>query len=150
LASLALLTGGCAAPEAHRSPASQPTKEVRLRFCIASNEPREGYELAKDEAGQPLYVASEPFLTQHDVRRASTLVSGRRNLVLLEFYPLAARKLDEWSAEHVGERLAILLDDELLMSPVLTSRIGQGKVVLEGEFSNERAQAIARALSPEP
>ena len=147
--SLLILVSGCATSDAHRNPSSQPSKEVRLRFCLASSQPRDGYEPAKDEAGQRLYVAAEPFLTQHDVLRASTLVSNRRNLVLIEFYPLAARKLDEWSAEHIGERLAIFLDDELVMSPVVTSRIGQGKVALEGDFSKERAEAVARTLTPE-
>jgi preprotein translocase subunit SecD len=127
-------------------PAAPPPK-VSIRFCLASGEAREGYEPAKDERGETLYVAPTALLTEADVKRASLAESQKRTVILLEFKPLAADRLDRETAEHLGERLAIFMDEQLVVSPAIRSRISRGKAAVDGDFTKARAAEIVRVLN---
>lgn len=128
------------------SPPARP-KPIALRIYPASEQPQEGHEPMRDEAGRPLYVASEPLLTEADVKVATVLRSDRRALLLLEFSPMATGPLEALSLSRRGERLAITLDDRLVMSPVLSRPIRDGRLILDGGFSPQRAEQIARSLN---
>jgi len=141
-----LLVAGCTLWPREAPPPERP-KPVTLRLFLASEQPQEGYEPRRDEAGRPLYVAKEPVLTEADVKAARVLRSDRRALVLLEFRPMAVGPLDELSQSHWGGRLAIEIDDRLVLSPVLTRRIRDGRIILDGDFSPQRAEQIARGLN---
>ena len=142
-----LALAGCAELGRTASDSSQQSKKVSIRFCLAATEARDGYQPVKDEQGQTLFVKPDAVLTEADVKRASLMESQRRTIILLEFKPLAADRLDRETAEHLGDRLAIFLDDRLVMSPVIRSRIEQGKAAVDGDFSKERADEIVRALN---
>lgn len=145
-ATLLFACAGCATMAARGTgDANVPT--VAVRFHLAASEPREGYGEAADENGQLFYVDPEPLLTERDVARASVLRSDRRNVILLEFAPHGADVLDEASTAHLGERLAIFIDDQLVMSPRMQSRITKGKAAISGDFSDARAAEIVRGLN---
>ncbi len=130
---------------AKKNPAFSP-KQMTLRIHLAIGGPLEGYTESKDEQGRVMYVADEPILTEKDVRSAALLHSLQRNLVMLEFKPLAADRLDRVTSENSGGRLAIYLDDKLLMTSMIRAPISAGKVILEGDFTRERAAQVARGL----
>ncbi len=141
------LIAGCAGgPARSVGPSSRPT--VSLRFHFADEQPREGYEPLADEEGKPLYVSGSPILTEGDLVRVSRLEGHGHNLILLEFKPLAAERLAALTAQNVGQRLAIFIDDRLVMSPLIREPITRGKVLMDGDFSRARAEEIVRALSP--
>ena len=146
LAAVGLLTlGGCA--EFGRTSSTQPPPKVLVRFCLASGTAQDDYKPTKDERGQTLYVAPEAVLTEVDVKRASAMESQKRTIILLEFMPLAADRLDRETAVHLGDRLAIFVDDQLVMSPIIRSRISQGKAAIDGDFTKARAAEIVQALN---
>jgi preprotein translocase subunit SecD len=145
-ATIQLACAGCATLSA-RGPGDTNVPPVAVRFHLAASEPREGYGEAADENGQLFYVDPEPLLTERDVARAAVLRSDRRNVVLLEFAPHGADVLDETSAAHLGDRLAIFIDDQLVMSPRMQSRITKGKAAISGGFSDARAAEIVRGLN---
>jgi preprotein translocase subunit SecD len=142
-----LALGGCAEFGRTGSNPATPPPKVSIRFCLASGEAREGHAPAKDERGEVLYVAPTALLTEADVKQASLAESQKRTIILLEFKPLAADRLDRETAEHLGERLAIFVDDQLVMSPTIRSRISQGKAIIDGEFTKARAAEIVRVLN---
>lgn len=151
-ATLALLTlGGCAIfqPSAASQPSGSP-KKVALRFNLAAPEPQEGYQRVADEAGQPLYYAAAPLLTENDVQGASVWSSPRRSLVLLEFSPRAVTALAQVTAAHVGGRLAIFVDDQLVASPPIRKPLTERKVYVDGGFTKVRAEEIVRGLAVRP
>jgi preprotein translocase subunit SecD len=149
---MALLGGlvftGCALPD--RGGPSSPLKKVALRFCWATGEAKEAYEAKKDEAGQPLYVASEPVLTEADLRSASVWRGTRRTMILLEFQPFAAARLEQLSAQHRGDRLAVFVDDRLVMSPVVRKPLAGGKVYLDGSLTPAQAEELVARLNAAP
>lgn len=137
---------GCALFDRTAAPAEQPGQRTALRFHVASAWPQEAYAELKDEAGQPLYIAAEPFLTGRDVQAATVLLGQSRNLVRLAFTPMAAGVLEATTRQHVGQRLAIFLDDCLIMSPHIREPITSGEVILDGGFARRAAEDIAAGL----
>ncbi len=142
----AVLLPGCALL-GRLFPPAPPDAPVEVRFHLALASPAEGFTAAADEAGRPLYVAAEPFLTEADIALASVYRSSHRNLLLLELLPGSEITLESFTAEHVGHRLAIYLDGRLVMSPVIRGPLRQGKVYLDGDFGAAEAARLADRLN---
>ena len=131
--------------------AEQPARgavepRTTLRFHLASTVPEEGDQQIRDEFGQPLYIAPRPVLTEKDIGSASALHSQRRSMVLLTLKTMPAARLRRLTSDHLGWRLAIFVDDELVTSPPIKAPIADGKAYLDGDFSRARASEIARGL----
>lgn len=137
---------GCALLARATSTPEKP-EPVKLRICLAETEPRPDYQPTKDEVGRQLYVSPQALATEADVQAASVLRGPQRGLVLVEFGPLAANELEVVSSLPAGRRLAIYIDDRLVLSPLLTRPICDGKVILDGGFSQREAERIARGLN---
>jgi preprotein translocase subunit SecD len=144
-----LIVGGCVLAQPGGAP--PPNTNIRLRLCWATVDGRAGYEAAKDEAGQPLRVLPEPVVTEADVESATLWRNPLRNMVLVKLTPLAAARLEAASAAHIGDRVAIYIDERLVMSPILREPLAGGKMYLNGGFSAKEAESIvARLNSPHP
>ena len=147
---LGVLLGGCmlAQPGGGSAPDS---KKISLRFCWATVDEREGYVAARDEAGQQLRVLPEPVVTEAGVESASVWRNPARNMVLVKLTPRAAAELEAASAEHIGDRLAIYIDERLVLSPIVRKPLGGGKMYINGGFSGSEAESIvARLNTPRP
>ncbi len=122
-----------------------PRLTVAFHTCVIA--PAEGFSPAKDEADEDIYVAAQPFLTESDIQTASLVQSEKRNLVQVEFTPPAADRLGRLTSERRGVRLAIFVDDKLIMSPWIWRPITGGTVMLDGGFTRERAKEIVQRLN---
>jgi preprotein translocase subunit SecD len=142
-ASLACLLG-C---ETARPDAGPAPPRLTLAFHTCAVTPVEGFKPAKDEANQDIYIAELPFLTEGDVQTASLVQSETRNLVQLEFAPPAADRIARLTTERRGVRLAIFVDDKLVMSPWIWQPITAGSVLLDGGFTRARAKEIVQRLN---
>ncbi len=58
-----------------------------------------------------------------------------------------AEKLARLTRSHIGEQLALVIDGEVVMTPTIRSEIGQGLVLLTGDFSDPDCEEIARGLA---
>ncbi len=140
-----LVMGGCALAERGGGPSTD--NKISLRFCWATVDEREGYEAAQDEAGQALRVLPEPVVTEADVESATLWRNPLRNMVLVKLTPLAAAQLEAASAEHIGDRLAIYIDERLVLSPIVRKPLAGGKVYINGGFSAKEAERIIARLN---
>lgn len=146
-----VVTGGCALFEPSAAPKpSEPPKPITVRFHLTATQEHEGYRAGADENGQPLYVAPASFLTENDVSRATVFASRQRYLVELEFRGFAAARLEQSTRENLGGRLAVFIDDRLIMSPRLLRPIAGGKVYLNGDFTRAQADEIVHRLTRMP
>ena len=68
-------------------------------------------------------------------------------MILVEFLPLAALHLERGSAARVGQRLAVFIDDRLVMSPLVRTPIRGGKVYLDGAFTPAQAEEVVHRLT---
>lgn len=67
-------------------------------------------------------------------------------IVHLEFNAEGAAKFAQVTGSHIGEQLAIVLDNKVHSAPVIQSRITGGMAQITGRFSLEEAQNLAIVL----
>jgi len=66
--------------------------------------------------------------------------------VSLDFDARGARLFDQITAENVGKRLAIVLDNNVYSAPVIQERISGGKAQISGSFTTEEASDLSIVL----
>lgn len=67
------------------------------------------------------------------------------NIALL-FDSVGAKRFREITAQNVGKRLAIILDDYVYSAPVIKTEIPNGSAVIEGDFTQQEATDLALVL----
>lgn len=87
-----------------------------------------------------------------DLRRAAVQFDGSgrsagQPVVALEFTPAGAQKFAEITSRSLGRRLAIFLDETILMDPVVQNVITDGRAVISGGFTTEEAKRLAIQLN---
>ncbi len=93
----------------------------------------------QDESGQTV-------LTGKDLKNAQAQIDQTRNLVALEFSDEGGKKFADLTAKNIGKTIAILLDKQVLTTPVVQEMITGGKAVITGNRSIEEAQHLAILL----
>jgi len=69
-----------------------------------------------------------------------------RSHIALEFNPIGSGQFARLTRRHVGERLAIILDNKVHSAPVIKQEITGGKAVIKGKFTVEEANDLAIVL----
>ena len=93
----------------------------------------------QDESGHTV-------LTGKDLKNAQAQIDHNRNLVALEFSDEGGQKFADLTAKNIGKTIAILLDKQVLTTPVVQEMITGGKAVITGNRSIEEAQHLAILL----
>jgi len=83
------------------------------------------------------------YLTNAEVRIDSQF---NRPYVALSFDDRGGKLFERISGDHIKERLAIVLDDNVYSAPVIQDRISGGNAIIEGQFSMEEAKDLAVVL----
>ena len=66
--------------------------------------------------------------------------------VTLDFNSIGTREFARITAAHIGQRLAIILDNNVYSAPVIRTAIEGGHAVIEGNFTSEEAHDLALVL----
>ncbi|WP_138465477.1 protein translocase subunit SecD [Poseidonocella sp. HB161398] len=69
-----------------------------------------------------------------------------RPAVSFRFNPGGARRFGDYTAAHIGEPFAIVLDGEVISAPVIQSHIAGGSGIITGNFSVEESTQLAVLL----
>ena len=94
----------------------------------------------QDEAGHTV-------LSGMDLKDAKAQIDqGKRNLVGLEFSDEGGKKFADLTRKNIGKKISILLDKQVLTSPVVEEVIPNGKAVITGQRTIEEAQQLAILL----
>lgn len=48
----------------------------------------------------------------------------------------------DWTADHIGERMAMVADEQVLMAPQIQDAIPGGEVQISAQYSKDEAQAL--------
>ncbi|HXV19030.1 MAG TPA: protein translocase subunit SecD, partial [Candidatus Omnitrophota bacterium] len=120
--------------------------EEDLKAAIAGDVP-EGFALYKDEDGRQILLHKESPLTGKSVKDARVdFGQYNESIVSLEFDGDGGKIFSELTGAHVGDRLAIVLDDVVQSSPVINEQIPSGRAQITGNFTFEQANDLAIAL----
>jgi preprotein translocase subunit SecD len=109
------------------------------------------YKVDKTSSGA---VSRTPYLIKKQILLTGDLLtdarvrpeSTGRMIVAMDFNSTGARIFERVTGEHVGERLAIILDERVFSAPVIKDRISGGSAIIEGIFSPEEAHDLALVL----
>lgn len=71
--------------------------------------------------------------------------AGGKPVVTFSLQPEAARRLGELTSANLGRVLAFVVDDEVMMAPVIRSRVTD-RAMIEGNFTPEEAADLAIAM----
>lgn len=96
------------------------------------------------------FLKSESTLVVTGADLTSTSVDASQSgkpEVAFEFNADGARKFGEFTRTHIGDILAIVLDNKIISAPVINSAILEGKGVIEGSFDMKEAAELSSLLN---
>jgi preprotein translocase subunit SecD len=104
---------------------------------------------AGGETRDAVYVISRSSaVAGHDLREARVERSSATNLPEVSFFLTAegGRRFSAFTSAHVGDYLAVVLDNKVMEVAVIKSEIGDNGVI-EGQFTDEQAKDLALILN---
>ena len=155
----ALLLAGCTSrvgggPEGGEpDPATGPVDlavPIELRPVLETGSTDPAVIELPGEDGERLMLA-EPILTIRRLDSAEiTVPEGQVNWVLnIVMGEADGRTFGDWTGDHVGERLAMVADDEVLMAPEIQSAIEGGELQISAQYTKKEAQALLDKITGE-
>jgi preprotein translocase subunit SecD len=150
--SSAACAGDLQAWEAHR-PAGAPRSSLAFRLVL--DEPGPGTLKLTGPGGTPLILSSDTVVTQADITKAEVVEIPQwredqptHYVINLYFKPDAAHRLGQFTRDHVGRSLAIVVDGNILMVPNIMSAI-ESPAMIDGRYSTRAdAMRVAEQLAP--
>jgi preprotein translocase subunit SecD len=96
----------------------------------------------------PFLLRKQVLLTGDALTNAEVRIGSQFNepYVSLEFDRDGAKLFERITAEHVGKRLAIVLDNTIYSAPVIRERISGGQAQITGSFTIEESRDLAIVL----
>jgi preprotein translocase subunit SecD len=96
----------------------------------------------------PILLKKEVMLTGEYLEEARVSIDTRYNepYVSISFNSEGAKIFEELTTEHVQERMAIVLDDNVYSAPVIRERIAGGNAQITGSFSMDEARDLSIVL----
>ncbi len=97
---------------------------------------------------RPFLVKKRALMTGDVLNDARMRIGSDFNqpYVSIDFNARGARLFDQITAENVGKRLAIVLDNNVYSAPVIKERISGGRAQISGSFTTEEASDLAIVL----
>jgi preprotein translocase subunit SecD len=111
--------------------------------------PGAGNTLLPDASNKQLFYVLDdvPVVTGDDLTdaRPDTDQNGTP-AVAFRFNPSGARAFGDYTAEHIGDPFAIVLDGKVISAPTIQAHIAGGSGIITGRFSVEEATDLALLL----
>ena len=100
------------------------------------------------ELVQPMAVKRRALMTGEHLTNAWVSLGGQFNepIVNMRFDRVGARQFGRVTGDHVGERLAVVLDNVVRTAPVIKTKITGGSAIIEGINNLDEAKDVAIVL----
>lgn len=102
--------------------------------------------LVSSSDGETLVIGRKPVVGGEDLVDASVSYQEGQPVVSFKFNSHGGRLFGEATKNNIGERLAIVLDNEVISAPTIQSAIMGGSGVITGNFSVKSANDLALLL----
>ncbi len=124
-------------------------KTAQLNFRLVTDKGNEyGIEKLKSENGQILSISKRIIFTGENLIDAQPRLDNQSNEPSVSFTldRIGSQKFGKATTEHVGKRLAIVLDGEVISAPVIREPITGGSGNISGGFDFQEATDLALLL----
>lgn len=102
--------------------------------------------LIKGSEGESYVISRKPVVGGENLIDAQASFQDGMPVVSFKFNSLGGKKFGEATSENVGERLAIVLDNEVISAPVINGPIVGGSGIISGNFTVKSANDLALLL----
>jgi len=102
--------------------------------------------------GEEIFLENRVVIDIADVRSCRHEKDRRSGVyfLIMTLTPEGSDKFSRFTADHIGKRAAIILDNKLLMAPTITGELpGPNIVVGGGRFSEKDANELVRKINGE-
>ncbi|MBQ7633679.1 MAG: protein translocase subunit SecD [Alphaproteobacteria bacterium] len=96
--------------------------------------------------GEQYVVFRKPVVGGENLTDARVSFENGAPVVSFRFNTFGGRKFAEVTSEHIGERLAIVLDNEVISAPNIQTAITGGSGIITGNFTTKSANDLALLL----
>jgi len=120
---------------------------VRFEVRLGEDKPAPGLREVKVSGSErSVYLHDEVVVSNSDIA-AARLVQGSptQYSVGIEFNASGAEKMHAATGGHIGKPVAILLDGQVVMAPVVRASLG-GSAVITGNFTRAQAERIVEGI----
>jgi hypothetical protein len=122
---------------------------VRFEVRLAEENPASGLREAvvSGAAGRRIYLHQETVVTNSDIARAQVIPGDAASTfsVTVTFDADGAAKMLRATQSHMGRPLAILVDGEVMIAPVVRSPITTSAII-SGSFTRAEAERVAAGI----
>lgn len=118
---------------------------IRFEVRMAESEPAPGLQKAKvADSDRYVYLHREVVVSNSDIAAVQVVETGGPSQygISVKFNAAGADKMRQATQAHIGKPLAILLDGQVIMAPVVRDAVGQS-AMLTGHYTKTEAQKIA-------
>lgn len=120
---------------------------VRFEVRLAELRPVPGLIVAQvADSGRMIYLHPETIVTNDDIAQSWATDDGPDRFgVSVELLEAGAQRMRQATAAHIGRPVAILIDGQVVMAPVVRSAIGNSAMIT-GNFTRADAARIADGI----
>jgi hypothetical protein len=121
---------------------------VRFEVRLAEEAPAAGLVEASVSGGdRKVYLHPEVVLSNGDIAHAEVVDAGPASFnVSLTFTPEGSAKMRRATASHIGRPLAILVDGEVVLAPVVRDAITGPQGMITGNYTRAEAERVASGV----
>ena len=102
--------------------------------------------LVNGSEGETYVISRKPVVGGENLIDAQPSFQDGEPVVSFKFNSLGGKKFGEATKNNIGERLAIVLDNEVISAPVIQSAILGGSGIISGNFTVKSANDLALLL----
>ena len=103
-------------------------------------------KLVQGDMGETYVISRKPVVSGENLVDAQVSFQEGAPVVSFKFNSYGGKKFGEATKNNIGERLAIVLDNEVISAPTIQSAILGGSGVITGNFTMESANDLALLL----
>jgi hypothetical protein len=120
---------------------------VRFEVRMAEDHPAPGLIVAPLAGSDRLiYLYPQPVVRNDDIAQASVVQEGpERFAVAVDFMQSGAERMRAATTAHVGRPVAILIDGDVVMAPVVRAPISESALI-SGKYTRAEAERIAEGV----
>ena len=123
------------------------TDQLNIEFRLAEDTEFPGSVAALLPSGEgETFLHPKPHSNDQVVAKAAVISNDQgKPAISIEFSEQGSKWMEELSSKHVGKRLAVLLDKEILQARRIVGAIGR-RAIIQGDFSIQKAVAQHAAM----
>jgi preprotein translocase subunit SecD len=102
----------------------------------------DGATVRKDPATGESLALADPIMTIQELDGAEVTNANGMWALNLDLTTRDTRTFADWTTDHTGERLAIVIDDEVVVAPTIQGAITGGDVQISGNYTRQDVEEL--------